>query len=233
MLWHEPQLASTCARPEPSLSSMRRSWAATMPAASASAMTSGRVFIGAPSDSCDLDPLHHVVVIAGGIRNQLGGLRGAGAIGCTRHDDHRTRRRWRDGETEAAKRKTPEVRAKRGVAPRAPAVGGDVHLRDAATAVPGDPLHLERTSHGHLLAAGETGDERIHHHFRDRLVDIGHLRNKAVDDRKLAERNAVGSLDPEAVEGLGDRIDRADVLHPIGAGPPGNDYSHREAVPVR
>ena len=62
-----------------------------------------------------------------------------------------------------------------------------------------------------------TCDQRVHHHFRDRCVGRCVLRSETGDQREFAQWDAVGRVHPEPAFRLGHRLDRGDMLHPIGS----------------
>src|SRR2546426_5317492 len=81
------QLAMTLSLPGPSLSRMLPSSARAVPANSSRLIS--RVFMAFSSHDLDREPLHHVVVIAGRVVDQLEGLGGTDPVARLGHDRHR------------------------------------------------------------------------------------------------------------------------------------------------
>src|SRR5258706_10828107 len=96
------------------------------------------------SNDFQIQPLDHVVVIAGGIVDQLLDLGFARAAGGARHDDHRAALAGRYRKRELAERKTSQILAKPGYAPGSSGIGGDLDTRDAGAAVPCEAFHFDR-----------------------------------------------------------------------------------------
>src|SRR5438094_629647 len=111
-----------------------------------------------------------------------------------------------------------EVPAPRRGGPRPAAVARHFDRVDTVAAVPGDAPDANR-SHPHTCAIYGIGDQRVHHDLGDWRIDCRFLGGEARDQRKPAERDAIGGLHPESGFRLGYRLDRCDVLHPISAGP--------------
>src|SRR5262249_43318833 len=59
------------------------------------------------------------------------------------------------------------------------------------------------------------------------------LRGEACDYWKLAQWYAIRRIHPESAFGLGHRLDRGEMLHPIGSGPARHDETRRKAIEVR
>ena len=64
----------------------------------------------------------------------------------------------------------------------------------------------------------------------DRRARRGLLSQESIDHGKLADRDPIGRVHPEAALRLGDRVDLDDVLHPIGGGPARQNEPHGCAV---
>ena len=116
-----------------------------------------------------------------------------------------------------------------GRTPRFAAVNGNIHRPDAIAAIPGETVDRDLAGL-HFGTVAVAGNQGIHHNFGDRRGGFILLRDEARDDWKFADRNAVGRFHPEASQRLGQRHDRVEVLHPIGAGPARHDQPRREAI---
>src|SRR6266704_3008374 len=99
--------------------------------------------------------------------------------------------------------------------------------RLVARAIPRDALDHKGSSGPNILPCSDVGDDRVDDHLGDRLVGVGHLRGEVLDQGEAVGWNAIPGLDPEVVEGLADRVDRGDMLHPVGSRPAGNYDARR------
>src|SRR5664280_1439569 len=89
-----------------------------------------------PPSGCQRDVLHDVVVIAGGVEDQLGGLALADLVGGVDH--HRVcTLLGREIEAPRPERVGAEILSQHCARPRFAAVGRYLHRTDAVTAVPG------------------------------------------------------------------------------------------------
>src|SRR6185436_10242051 len=119
------QLASTSDRPGPS---PRRNWLSCASAGAAANSNSANVVrILSFLRDFDIDPLHHVVVITGGIEDQIEGLRGAGAVGRLGHEGEASAPLRRQAMRPLAPGKSSQVGCELGGAPGPAAIVGDVH----------------------------------------------------------------------------------------------------------
>src|SRR5215472_18029372 len=105
-----------------------------------------------PLSDPDRDPGNDVVVVAGGVEDQLLRLGRPHPARRAGEDGDLSLRTGLEGVLEAAEREAPEVLIQRRGLPAATPIGGDLDRLDAASVVPGDPLHLHRLSGTEVLA---------------------------------------------------------------------------------
>src|SRR5258707_1337772 len=159
----------TWSRPGPGFNSSLDSCACVVPAtrraAIATAIFSVIVCLLAPvrlldSRGVQRELLHHVVVIAGRIENEVERLRHALLIGGARHDDVIAGALRAITVSPRPEGKAAQVFAQFGHAPRAAAIGGDADVTDAEAAVPRDAAHFRVAPDGDLFAVLDVGDHR-------------------------------------------------------------------------
>src|SRR5262245_13171039 len=195
-LWQAAQFATTLSAPGPGFNLI------TCSAAAAAGRMINAVAI-ATTEICVTRSLsekgkilNDVVVIAGRIEDQFGGLRLANIIRGVDH--HRILAPIGiDVETPRAECVGAEVLAKCGVRPGFAAIGRHLHHTDAIAAVPSQPADSD-FARLHLSTLAVASDQRIDHHLRDRRSDIGFLRDEPIPYREFSKRNAISRIHPEA-----------------------------------
>src|SRR5262249_12957599 len=108
------------------------------------------------------DVLHHIVVVAGRVEDELGRLALPELVDGVDH--HRVLAFFRrEIEGPRTERKATKVLTERRRGPRLSAISGDLHRAYAVAAIPGDAAHgqLAGIDFGTVTVAG---DQRIYHH---------------------------------------------------------------------
>src|SRR5262245_65432742 len=131
--------------------------------------------------------MHEVMMITGWVGDQFGRLRFADHVAGARHD--RLLAFDLKGEAPGTEGIAPKIRTERGGNPALAAVAGDFHRADTIAAIPGDAT--EQAASFEFGAVTVAGNERVHHHFRNRRDGCRILRGDARPQWKLAERNPV------------------------------------------
>src|SRR5690349_20756082 len=98
-------------------------------------------FMAISSGDLDRDLLHDVVVVAGGVEDQLEGLRSALPVAGLRHDGVGALLLGLEARAPLSPRITAEVGPELRLAPHFPAVGRHFHASDSVAAVPRETLH--------------------------------------------------------------------------------------------
>src|SRR5262245_46174237 len=186
-----------------------------------------------PSGHVEGDGVNDVVVVAGRVLDQLGGLGLADLVGGARHHRLLAGRLRRVLGAEGAESEAADILAQRRCDPGRAAVARHLDRADAVAGVPGDAADGDRSARLQVRALGGLGDQRVHHDLGDRRVDRRLLRGEACHQRKAAERDTIGRTHPEPAFRLGQSRDRGQVLHPVGAGPSRQDEAGGKPVQVR
>src|SRR5262249_22774353 len=140
-------------------------------------------------DECPHDPtlcvqrdaLHHVVVVAGRIKDEFSRLTLPKLIGGVHHHSVLALPGG-DVETPRTERKAAEILSELNRGPCLATIGGNLHRTDSIAAIPcnaadNDPAGL------HLGPVAMARDQRVHHHFGDWRGGRGLLTEEAISER--------------------------------------------------
>src|SRR5262245_47912593 len=114
-----------------------------------------------PSGHIEADAVQDVVVVAGRVLNELGGLGLADLVAGARHHRLLAGRLRRKFVAEGAERESSEILAQRRRGPGGAAIARDLDLVDAVAAVPGDAADGDRSGRLYIRPLDGIGDQRV------------------------------------------------------------------------